>query len=70
VNRGERISNFVDQVRFSTSPARAGTTAPRPDRLLHASIAAINFPDFSQSCASNSGRAPRHRPGRAVAGWT
>lgn len=56
MNRGERISNFVDQVRFSTSPARAGTTAPRPNRLLQASIAAISALDFSRSRASNSGR--------------
>ncbi|SEP50295.1 hypothetical protein SAMN04487843_1363 [Methylobacterium sp. ap11] len=44
VNRGERISNLVDQVRFFTSPTRAGTTAPRLNRLLLASIAAISPP--------------------------
>ncbi len=43
-------------VRFSTSPARAGTTAPRPNRLLQASMAAISFPDFPRSSAPNSGR--------------
>jgi hypothetical protein len=37
-NRGGRISNRVDQMRFSISPARAGTTAPRPNRLSQASM--------------------------------
>ncbi len=66
VKRGERISNLVDQLRFSTKPARAGTTAPRPNRLLQASIAAISAPDFSRSCASNRGRG---RPTVARGPW-
>ena len=59
VNRGERISNFVDQVRFSTSPALAGTTVPHPNRLLQASMAAVSAPDFSRSRVRIVGGGPR-----------
>ncbi len=51
-----RISNFVLQSRFSSTPARAGTTAPAPQRALQASIAAISGPERSRSICPISAR--------------
>jgi hypothetical protein len=59
VNRCERISNLVDQLRFTTEQPRAHTTAPRPNRLLQVSIATISVPNFSGSCATDRGAVRR-----------
>ena len=49
-DRVEWMSNFVDQsFRAVATPAVPGSTLPRPQRLLQASIAAINGPERSRS---------------------
>jgi hypothetical protein len=49
VHRGLRISNLVDHPCLVVTPAAAGTTAPRPQRRLQASSAAMSAPERSRS---------------------
>ncbi len=65
-NGGERISDFVDQVRFSTSPARAGTTARRRVRrsagARRGCYSGSRGSEHRQRCSRAEHRCHRHRP--------
>ena len=56
MRRRVSISNFADHVRLTMSPARAGTTLPRPKRVLQVSMATISglALDRSLGCSAHA----------------